>query len=61
METSQLQNAAEEMRDALLNLLGAFDTPMRRLKLSGEFYDEAIESAHEALTKAGVAHGLYER
>jgi len=41
------------LEEALLNMLGAFDSPIRRLKMPGEFPDEAIESARNALEQAG--------
>lgn len=40
---------APQMYEALLNMLGAFDSPVRRLKFPGEFQDEAIKSARDAV------------
>jgi hypothetical protein len=52
-----LEAALRASRDALQNMLGGFDTPLRRMQLSGEFYDEAIESARAAEGQARAALG----
>ena len=41
--------------EALRNMLAAFDNPIARRKLGGEFSRQAIESAHEALGGKGGA------
>lgn len=51
-EISKLHNAAPAMRDALLNLLGAFNTPLAKLVKQSPFQEEAIQSALDALEKA---------
>ena len=50
---AMLYDAAPELRDALMNLLGAFDNATRRLKFPSDFGDEAIKTAHSALDRAG--------
>lgn len=49
------------LADALQNMLGAFDTPVRRMKYPSDFGDEAIKSAHKALVllKHEQMHDLY--
>lgn len=54
----QLSEAAPQLRDALINMLGAFDNAACRLKFPGEFQAEAIASAKEALEKAGCPRSL---
>lgn len=49
---ADLMSAAKDMYEALENLLGAFDTPIGRRKMPGDFSKEAIESAHAAMAKA---------
>lgn len=44
---------AEQLKDAVLNLLGAFDSPVRRIKFPSDFGDEVIKLAKEALRDAG--------
>lgn len=39
----------DQLCEALQNMMGAFDTPLRRLRMPGEFQDEAIASARAAL------------
>lgn len=46
---AQLIAAAGRLQEALENMLGAFDTPVRRLKYPSDFGDEAIATAREAL------------
>lgn len=40
---------SKKIEDALKNMMGAFDTPLARRRMSGEFCEEARESAREAL------------
>lgn len=35
----------DRLCEALQNMMGAFDTPLRRRRMPGEFQDEAIASA----------------
>ena len=44
--------AAPELLEALQNMIGAFDNPIVRRKLPGDFNKEAIESARAAIAKA---------
>ena len=55
---AQLHDAAPQLRDALINMLGAFDNAACRLKFPGEFQQEAIASAKEALENAGCPRRL---
>ena len=41
--------AGPALLDACQNMLGAFDTPIRRRKLPGSLGDEAIETARAAV------------
>ena len=50
---AMLYDSTTALRDALINMLGAFDNAARRLKFPSDFGDEAIESAHAALESAG--------
>jgi hypothetical protein len=43
----------KEMLDALENMVGAFDTPLRRIKMPGEFQDEVCNLARGVLRKFG--------
>jgi len=45
----------ERLVDAIKNLLGAFDSPVRRLKFPSDFGDDAIKDAKEALRDAGYS------
>lgn len=56
-----MNQITQALADALQNMLGAFDTPVRRLKYPSDFGDEAIESAHKALAllKHEQMHDLY--
>jgi len=49
---ARLVAAVPELLEALLNMIGMFDTPLARIRLSGLMYDEARESARAALQKA---------
>jgi hypothetical protein len=42
-----------EALDAIENLMGAFNTPLRRLKFPGIFQDEVIDFARNVLKKHG--------
>ena len=46
-----------EVLDALENMAGAFNTPVRRLKMPGEFQDEVCKMASKVLKKHGRSHG----
>lgn len=46
---ARLIAAAGRLRESLENMLGAFDTPLRRMKMPSDFGDEAIASARKAL------------
>lgn len=48
-ERDLLRSSCGKKDQALRNMLGAFDTPIARRKINGEFPGLAIESAHEAL------------
>jgi hypothetical protein len=51
----------DELENALKNMIAAFDTPIRRRKLSSDFNDQAIASAWSALnpTAEAVSHAVY--
>ena len=44
-------NAHQELVDTVKNLLGAFDTPVRRVKMRSDFGDHVCRLARELLTK----------
>lgn len=48
-EVEKLRAELSAARDALQNMLGAFNTPLRRRRMPGDFYDAAIDSARTAL------------
>lgn len=50
-ERARLIAAAPELKEALQNMLGAFDNAVRRMKMPGDFEDEAIATARIALAK----------
>jgi len=54
---ARLIASAPDLADALENMLGAFNTPVRRVKLPSDFGDEACKSAEAALRKAGRLAG----
>lgn len=41
----------QELIETIQNLMGAFDTPLGRLKISGDFPDEARKLAREVLSR----------
>jgi hypothetical protein len=49
LANARLLAAAGRLQEALENMLGAFDTPVRRLKYPSGFADEAIATARTAL------------
>jgi len=44
----------QEMLDSIHNLVGFFDTPITRKKISGDGVDEARKIARNILTKNGI-------
>jgi len=42
----------DELTDALHNMLGIFDTPVARMKMQGDFEDEARKIAREVFERA---------
>lgn len=48
-EVETLRARVERLEGALQNMMGAFNTPLRRRRMPGDFYDEAIASAGAAL------------
>lgn len=51
-DNARLIAAAPDLLAALQNMLGAFDNPVRRRKMPGEFEDESIASARAAIALA---------
>lgn len=49
LANARLIAGAGRLRDAVENLLGVFDTPLRRMKMPSDFGDEAIATARAAL------------
>lgn len=49
---ARLIAAAPDLYDALRNMMGAFDNPVRRVNFASDFADEAINTARAAIAKA---------
>lgn len=52
LRNAEMFKASEDMLAALDNMLGAFDNAVRRMKMPGNFNDEAVASARAAIARA---------
>jgi hypothetical protein len=51
MHVDQLKADKEELKDAVRQMLGAFDSPIARMRMKGEFANESREFAREILER----------